>query len=106
MTGFAKALALLTALLALTMDKTGLPLQWRRIALTVMNYFRRRESRVDRGDHARFEEVRVDEGGWTSIVDRRRRRGAHPERLITFWISGGDWRPFIQAQSSDGLGLA
>lgn len=62
-----------------------------------MNYFRRRESRVDRGDHARFEEVRVVEGGWTSIVDRRRRRRrrAHPERLITFWISGGDWRPLF-----------
>lgn len=44
----------------------------RRIALTVMNYFRR-ESRVDRGDHARFEEVRVVEGGWTSIVVVRTR---------------------------------
>lgn len=97
MTGFAKALALLTyGATRLNDGQNGAATasRQRRIALAVMNYFRR-ESRVDRGDHARFEEVRVVEGGWTSIVDRRRRRGAHPERLITFWISGGDWRPLF-----------
>lgn len=94
-TGFAKALALLTyGATRLNDGQNGAATasRQRRIALAVMNYFRR-ESRVDRGDHARFEEVRVDEGGWTSIVVVH--TGNDPERLITFWISGGDWRPLF-----------
>lgn len=75
------SLYLLTALLALTMDRTGLPLPLQ-TATDCVGCNELLPSRVDRGDHARFEEVRVDEGGWTSIVVVR--TGNDPERLITF----------------------
>lgn len=84
------------------MDETGLPLA---VATDCVGCNELLPSRVDRGDHARFEKgVRVDEGGSTSIVVVVVRTGnARPGASNNIWISGGDWRPF---NDSDGLGLA